>query len=316
MPLIVIGSYALGKRIDEPEHNYIEITFRDRRKDLDLIGTFTEINEFLSVLPGNVICNYPIGAKKLVSQRENFPIVEAEIAWSDSSAELFMNSVAEDTETKKIVIAGVDLLVPSIDHLYLLKMSHRFLKNSPHFMKTMNDIMLLRTMDAVIRPEHQELLALREAETYSYDHPSLKVKKKDFFSGDNITYVYDHDSIHECMKHLQLPAYAYFKEDDQEVFCSRELFDQLPKKTKLYAVLEEAYVLALERSQIPYEGQIAPLRSFEIALQKICTSITSGWFREFAWEHYHEVFDMCDPYYLDKFKNGVKSGVVKHVSSV
>jgi hypothetical protein len=27
---------------------------------------------------------------------------------------------------------------------------------------------------------------------------------------------------------------------------------------------------------------------------KVCTSITSGWFREFAWENHDEVADMFD----------------------
>jgi len=33
---------------------------------------------------------------------------------------------------------------------------------------------------------------------------------------------------------------------------------------------------------------------FEMALMKVCTSITSGWFREYAWENYQKVLDLYD----------------------
>ena len=29
-----------------------------------------------------------------------------------------------------------------------------------------------------------------------------------------------------------------------------------------------------------------------MALMKVCTSITSGWFREYAWENYDKVLDL------------------------
>ncbi len=80
---------------------------------------------------------------------------------------------------------------------------------------------------------------------------------------------------------------------------------------RLAGVLEESYVLALERSQVPFKGKLAPKTSFMIALEKVCTSITSGWFREYAWENYNKVLALYDPNYVKKFWEAVDNEVVK-----
>ncbi|WP_457832940.1 DUF7275 domain-containing protein, partial [Staphylococcus aureus] len=47
-----------------------------------------------------------------------------------------------------------------------------------------------------------------------------------------------------------------------------------------------------ERHQIPNNFNPDPTGSFMYALEKVCTSITSGWFREYAWENYHKIVAM------------------------
>lgn len=123
--------------------------------------------------------------------------------------------------------------------------------------------------------------------------------------------VYDHDSIHDAMKHLRYPAYQYYKPAVAEVFCSQEMFNKQHIDVRLYGVLEEALVLALERSQIPFNYEPDPKKSFDIALNKVCTSITSGWFREFAWEHYDRVQEMYNSNYVDRFKKALADGIIK-----
>jgi hypothetical protein len=207
---------------------------------------------------------------------------------------------------------------PPLKYLYALKMSHRYLRNSPHFLKTMRDIQAIRKFakesnyDLHFDPKLKEWFKKREKETYWYKHPSLKQNKKDFFNGDGVTYVYDHDSIHEAVKHLDEPAYNKFKVDTAEVECSKEKFFSLPMDTQLYSVLEEVQVLALERSQIPFKDKgIDPRWSFNKAHEKVCTSITSGWWREFAWEHYDMVQDMYEPDYVNNFWAAVNMNRVK-----
>lgn len=91
---------------------------------------------------------------------------------------------------------------------------------------------------------------------------------------------------------------------------SRQKFESLPRRVRLNGVLEESYVLALERAIIPHD--VDPEKAFLMALSKVCTSITSGWFREFAWENYHAVRRLYDPTFVDKFRHALSAGNVKN----
>lgn len=212
-------------------------------KDLDILGTYPEVNAFINTLENLETC-YPTkqGSKLVIKTKEQ--IIEAEIAWENSHSEKLKSLIENDKETQ----TKDGYLIPSLNVLYLLKMSHRFLKNSPHFLKTMEDIHLMRENGAYIPKEYEIFFKEREKETYTYNHPRLNVKKQDFFNNDGVNYIYDHDSIHEAMKQQEKPAYTYFKPEQEDVLCSKEMFAKLPHRIKLNAVLEETYVLALIRA--------------------------------------------------------------------
>ncbi len=288
--MLIVGSEALKQHIDI---NRIP-------RDIDIIGTYDEVSDYVNTIVGGLKEARPFAKGKKYLFRKGDTIVEAEIAWPGSLAEEFLNL----SHDGRYFRPGYATLI----QLYTLKLSHRYLRNSPHFRKTMQDIQLMRDAGAEIQFHMLDWFRRRELETYDYGHPSLNVKKGDFFKGDGIDYVYDHDSIHKAMKHQEFPAYTYFKSG--EVKVSKAMFDNMDYKLQLNSVLEESYVLALERSQIPYPDT-APKRSFLIALEKVCTSITSGWWREFAWEHYDDVLKMYNEKYVSKFWNGVRDGIVK-----
>lgn len=200
--------------------------------------------------------------------------------------------------------------------LYALKLSHRFLKNSPHFIKTMQDIHLMRENWGFkdIAPHLKEWYDWRVKDTYDYPHPKLNQGKSDFFDqsvfdGKQV-YVYDHDSLHEAVKIYDKPAYTFFV--DGEVKVSESKFNQQPYDIKLASVVEESCVLALERAIIPHEtGQD---KAFMIALEKVCTSIASGWWRDFAWENYRQAHNMYYESNIDLKKDlqtGLDRGIVK-----
>lgn len=215
----------------------------------------------------------------------------------------------------KMYPSGIFATTATLDVLYLLKMSHRFKKNSPHFLKTMFDIHRLRKAGANITPELEPVLKLREKETYTYSHPKLNVSKKEFFNGDDVPYVYDHDSIHEVVAFLGRPAYTYYMTDGEQVKASMDKFFEQPEHIKLLGVLEESMVLAAERSQIPNNFELPPRVSFNIALEKVCTSITSGRFREFAYESYYIIQQMYDKLggdvWVEKVKSAIEKGELK-----
>lgn len=295
--LVLIGSRALAYHLN-----------RDKFSDTDLIGSYTDLTKFFaSVRP---VEQYPLGPDRLYARDNNSQIYEGEIAWSGSTGAQFIQLVLDDPYTTFQIRNGFDVLLPGLDALYALKMSHRYLRNSPHFRKTMTDIHEMRRAGARIRPEYQDWYKARMADTYKYQHPNLKRTKAEFFSADGVEYVYDHDSLHEAVALGVVPAYRLFQVDGEQVLSSREKFEDLSEENKQNAVLEECYVLALERSQIPFP-QMDPRRSFEIALEKVCTSITSGWFREYAWENFDAIDARYEPEYIGRFKAALAAGIVR-----
>lgn len=225
-------------------------------------------------------------------------ITEYELALPDTSSLMLLEHHYKLTDSP----------YASTDELLMIKMSHRFKKDSPHFLKTVHDIHRLKKAGAKITDGLKPILKLREKETYTYSHPNLNVSKSEFFNNDQVPRKYDHDSIHEAVKLFDRPAYTFYMEEGQDVMTSKEKFNALPEVIKIAGVYEEACTLALERSQIPNNfTNINPEFSFLMALEKVCTSMTSGWFREFAWDKYFVVRrlyeNMGKTDYITRFMN-------------
>jgi hypothetical protein len=311
--MLLIGSQAL--KFYGQEYLCPEVK---RTWDTDFIATYDEFQKFKNLLPGNKKIIPLNRGKSIALISKQFGIFEFEIAWQDSiSGELL--SLVKENNLSKLVDDKNNIYVASPDVIFTLKKSHRFLRNSPHFLKTMRDYKWLRDQCGSKVPEVLDGInwfKQRTDETYWYKHPKLDVTKDEFFNDDGIKYVYDHDSIHISVSNIVIdgqktPAYTLYKDDQSEVKCDKNKFNALPELYKLYGVLEEAYVLAIERSQVPFPGIWTPHKSFTFALDKVCSSITSGWFREFAWENYDKVVELYNDNYVDKFWDDVKSGIVK-----
>lgn len=307
--ILVIGSKAADR-------HGIKLYREKPTRDIDMIGSFESLQARLSSIKHEIVQAAPVSDSKYVVYLKDKSIIEYEIAWPNTNNAELLNLVK--TYGHRIAVVRDGLWHAGKDILYALKMSHRYLRNSPHFHKTMHDIITLRTQyEAEIPDILADWYKRREAETYAYKHPNLDQGKDGFFSGDGVDYKYDHDSIHEAIKFLEKPAYQFYQ--SKEVLCSKELWDASPDLVKLYGVIEESIVLALERHQIPNGFKPDPRTSFFIALEKVCTSITSGWFREFAWENYKYVEHMYTAhshglghdFYVRRFQDGLRKGIIK-----
>lgn len=209
---------------------------------------------------------------------------------------------------------GIKVVPAKLDWLLFFKESHKFKKDSVHFLKTLNDIKLLYSIGAQLPLDSMELLEERERLTYTNKLPNLNVTKGEFFDPNTVQYKYDHDSLHEAVKINRYPAYWYYKPAKAEVFCSEDLFWNATPECRLAGVYEEACVLALERSMIPFNFKPNPDKAFATALEKVCTSITSGWFRDFAYNHYHDVWKFYHAQggsiYVQRFLKALESGII------
>lgn len=270
--MIVLGSYPIQKLLGR------------EAKDLDLLATLPEFQEYTKARP-------TITDKGHAHVKTPERIYDCELIWPDSVSLELAELILLDPLTS--YDETVQAWVPSLNILYMLKMSHRFKKNSPHFLKTMWDIRKMREAGAFIQAEHQEFYEKRMKATYDYSHPNLNTDKQEFFRPEDNFYIYDHDSIHETVAVTEHgPAYTRYAVEGAEVLSSKAKFFAGPEADRLYGVYEEACVLALERSQVPNQFRLDPDWSFKMALMKVCTSITSGWFREYAWENYDRVLDI------------------------
>ena len=291
--MIVIGSQA------------IKFHVQDWREplDTDLVCTYEEAEQYRKTHRPTVC--YPIDSGNSIFMKgSEGHITEIEVAWEGSRAEKLVEFVENDPDTK---LVG-NFVWPSLDILYLLKMSHRYKKDSPHFKKTLDDILELRKLGAKIRPEHQEFYEQRMKDTYTNVLPKLNQSKEGFFDNESSIYTLDHDSIHEAIKNLEKPAYEYFK--DGAVWCSKDLWDACDESVKLFAAYEEIGVLSIERSIHPFPN-VDKRWAFDMAHMKLATSISSGWFREYVWENYYKIQAMYNTQYLDKFYDALNNGRIK-----
>lgn len=146
--------------------------------------------------------------------------------------------------------------------------------------------------------------------------PSLKQSKNSFFD-DYVKKVYDHDGLHYCTCYGDKPLYERLKPDNDLVWCDKNLWDKFTHEEKTNCVREECYVLSLERFIIPKieDGKIPPPPhfAFDWSLEKICTTTSSGYFRDFAIENWPEIRQYKHDFYkmfLDKKDSLPKYGEI------
>jgi hypothetical protein len=305
--MLFIGSIAL---------NNLGIDLGRPYSDIDVICTEAEFDQMIADAGDAYVTSYDTSSRSRALHISGQKPTDAEIAKPGSSAEALLDLIANEKDMRRHAIRIGGPIYASPDLVYTMKMSHRYLKNSPHFAKTMRDIRILREHGCVIPEILKPWYSFRVKETYAYKHPNLNQRKQGFFSDDDVPYVYDHDTIHEAIKLYDRPAFEFIKRDQSEVFCSREKFDEAPDHIKIASVLEESYVLAIERHQVPNDFKPDRRVSFLIALEKVCTSIASGWWREYAWENYETVKAAYDPAYLDRFHAGVANETVRKFQTI
>lgn len=297
MSIILVGSLAINRHIPD---------FRSNPVDVDMIVSLQDLGNVLSFIPHEKVISFEPSRKNpnkfhaVVIQDGNKKHVEIEITEHRESGKLIHDYVTKHTVPD---IHGVYIASPDV--LYMMKLSHRYVKNSPHFIKTMDDILKFREHGISLNEDLKAILKVREKETYVQKKYALNTDKDNFFV-DNVPYIYDHDTIHVAVARGEYPAYKDFQKPGEEVMCSKEMFEALPFNRKMDAVIEESSVLALERSIIPFKTN--PLSAYTRALRAVCTGTTGGWFREFAWDHYYEALDAFDDGFVNKFNLALNNG--------
>jgi hypothetical protein len=177
--------------------------------------------------------------------------------------------------------------------LFILKRSHlhRPIKFARHIM----EFQRIKKLVNELTGKEKEVLARRTKltkEAYGDKHPSLKMSNEEFFD-DYVDKYFVHDDLHKVVAYNDVPVYEMMKKDQSQAFCEKSMFFDLPFEEQLNCVREESYVIALERYIIPKwikgENHMPASFAFDKALERVCTTLTSGWFRDFAIDNWSEI---------------------------
>lgn len=117
----------------------------------------------------------------------------------------------------------------------------------------------------------------------SKDHLSLAKTKSKFFN-DYVTYVYDHDYLHELVSYPKEPTYLSCLKNNEEVLICKSKFDLLSHDQQLSMFREEITVIAVERWLVNpiNKGKICWTKAYSMALKKVITSLTKNWATDFV----------------------------------
>lgn len=249
--------------------------------------------------------NFLIGSRALAVWDPSFPL-NPDSDWDivsthpiegseHHSPDILCNTLVVCYMTPKTIdFNGHTLHVVSPKGLALIKRSHlhrplSFSKHITHYHKHL--VPHMANLDRFDRTflEQRTLVTHRE---YPLRNPPLNRSKQDFFD-DGIYRAYDHDYLHELVAHHDQPLYKSLQEPGDEIKCHQYLWTELSQKDRLLCVLEETYVTALERFLLVPNPLPLKLAFFK-SLEKVCTTMTSGWFREFSIDYYPHIVSLFD----------------------
>jgi len=176
----------------------------------------------------------------------------------------------------------------------------------------------MKSTGAKVQSEHNDFVSMREKETYVHKLPNLNVSKQEFFDSDKngVEQTFVHDDIHRAVAINAKPAYEYYLKDGSEVFTSKKKFFECSEHIRLCGVMEEAMVLFIERSYLPYNGMWTEDFGFKFALAKAGSTITGGYFREYIYNHLFEAIKKYPRNFTQKFQKSVDTGNIRKIKEM
>lgn len=165
--------------------------------------------------------------------------------------------------------------------VYTIKCSH--LAWDIKWEKTKNDVIWLKAKGCKLMPNLYRALKTHWENVHGdKSFLSLGQDKVNFFN-DHVTYVYDHDYLHELVAHPNEPAYKKVLKNKSEVLTDRSKFDKLNFESQVTLFREEITVIAAERWLVnPYwQGHVDWYQTYMFSLKKTITSLTKGWACDF-----------------------------------
>ena len=304
--MLIIGSKAFKRNFPELNRNI---------KDIDIIVSNSELQYLIDKLdPKEIKYNHNCVSLVNITKQDIFDTDNVELFVYDQSPAL--TSYMEYENAKE----GIHYA--SNETIFSLKKSHIHfpIKFNKHIIDYcflydfLNGQDKLSTITKLNFKETEDRLG--ELKT-----PSLNKSVKKFFKQSDgfVKSFFIHDDIHMVMSHYDTPLYERMQEDKEIAICQKDLWNNFTFEDKCKCVLEEAYVIALERKIIPMLFDKKKLytskEALEWSLMRVCTTLCSGFFREFATNNYTKILDFIDPKYVEKFLESFRDGRISMINN-
>jgi hypothetical protein len=295
--MLIIGSRAL---------NYHFPNNDKKLDDWDFIGTE---NEIIKWFRENNATPYIIDYNnlKVYSTIFNETKYEFEVAEDGKSAYDYLE--ASKNEEYSLEYANLNVL-------YSIKKSH--IHQPINWFKHIEDYHFLKSILVIDHLDYITKKRIKETDIrLNTRTPKLNQKVDEFVkeSQSVLNRIYDHDDLHKIVAYYEEPLYFKIQPSHDVVMCSKKLWDKLNYEDKIKCIHEEAFVIALERKIIPMLFQKGDFYTKENAvkwaLMRICTTLASGWFRDFAIENYFQIVNKINYTFLDKFFEKYEKNAIK-----
>lgn len=231
---------------------------------------------------------------------------DAKVEWHDPYL-LGNHALEEYTDDVSIFVNGVELKPLTLKGLSIVKRSHLwrdyfFDKHMAHYnFHLRNQVKDYTVIDTAVL----NFRLLKSYEYFKEQHPNLNQPVKDFFD-DYVVKKYDHDMLHQMFAHKAKPMYTYMQPDPSKAWCDKEMWNTFTHQEKLWCVAEEAYVISTERFLVPCDWNYHLMKAYDTSVKKICTTLCSGFFRDFAIDNYQEVLLQFNPSKFAKVQSNLK----------
>jgi hypothetical protein len=302
--MLIVGSKAL-------KHHYPN--FPRTVNDIDLIGFKRDATMLSKLLQPKEIksTDHTILLKKIQNKTDVFDTDNVEILLCDNSESL-----------QKYLEYDKGNVYASKEVLYSMKKSH--IHFPIKFKKHIHDYCFLyESLDKDDILSEITKLNYKETEKRVGELKTPKLNKsiEEFFgqSKDYVKSYFIHDEIHKMMAHYEKPLYEKMIVEETFALCDRKVWNYFTYEEKCRCVLEEAYVIALERKIFPMlfgggKGYTND-EAFDWALMRICTTLCSGWFREFATNNYFIIKMLYNKNYVEQFLEKFENGKIKRIGN-
>ena len=302
--MLIVGSKALKFHFH---------SLKRQVKDTDIIGYSDDLSKLCELLSPQEVKRgkYTILLKQISNKTDIFNTDNVELLIADDSKSL-----------KKYLEYDKENLYASKEVLFSMKSSHihypiNFFKHIEDYSFLYNHFKGIDYLNDITQINLEET----EERFGKLKTPSLNKTVSEFFgqSKDYVKSYVVHDDIHKIMAHYDKPLYEMMQVDKNLAKCDKDTWNLFTFEDKCRCVLEEAYVIALERKILPMlfgggRGYTSE-EALDWALMRICTTLCSGWFRQFATNNYYNIKKLVNKNYVEKFLTEYENGNITRQTS-